>query len=1471
MKKTILLIQFLFIGFLNAGLAQSLFDLPNVDTLLESGNRYQCVTRKGKSSIKIFLPNKQLQVVAEGLIQNNAFAVTTRLMAYYENGRVLGEYLPKQNTLNVYSKNGDLHEKYFFEKGDSTYIQQKFYTKNRIWQETRAYYSDAKMVYLNSSSFRKRVQYKLTLKTLNYEALDVTDFIALFSSAYNGTNITEKEYFPNGQVQTEKDCKKEKLSYYYIPNSIIHYDSTGRRIPENEYVTRSKEKGNTALQYLERKFEYTVAGELRMARFTINNAQLYYTAGFDDNKMTNIAIGSLSPPLVVIDTSSFDTPRGRNSSLYPIISYNFKQKTAKGERDERRESTFFWHKTVDKSGELYSFKLLNTLIWEKTLCPPKPAPKIIATYNERQVLEGDVRIEWTENDSLPYYTAFKARFMNGLPDGLVEYLDRKGGVLMSLVYKEGVFIKDNFSAARERYLLKNKKPLPSINDTIFYKKYDFLSSKPIKTGFSILKPFKIQGNDTLLNEKRYTMQGELALNTYFRLAKKRNPNNLLEGRTFDSTMTAYYPNGRLAERIDTRKNILTTYQNTEQRLLSDSTVLNADFTLQKHWHYYTNGKLHTYEETKYALKAAFFYRIKGDVSENDRIEALQKTLISSENRSGIVAQKEVIYNPQGDEICTEINDISDKKQYILKNAAGQRDTSCSIFTNKYYKEESRYSDKGKLLFYTLQDQAGNYLKMMQYDSDGNLSAKGEKDSIWTFGKTSYSIAKVKKLRNLETGRSNNTISSQTFDNKTKQLLEEKTIEKDTSVYKTFGKNQKLSVLEKEHNTISNRKTWDKNGKPLTVALYYKSSEFSGLNFKIFPILDYSAHDTLEKQGCGYWLNHNKMVQPQHDEFIVLQNYYPSGRLKADWVQIGDEEFIKADFKDANINDNCYTENALPIYKGVFKNGARDGLWEAFTDKGDKIYRLNYANGFLEGEITLYGAQTQVKGQMKHGVPDGVWTTIAAAQPLDTMTTTWSMGEQISSKTIKTDTNEDKITHTAQPYRTLTETVYLPIFSKKTTNLIDKYVENEEFTLVNGKRQHKIYYKNKQLKEQYYTLEKGSADSLYTKWDENGKVIASEYYDDDIKVLLPQKNTAKNLKRTNNIVTIPNTKLNTVFEKEWQTLVQPCKIGAATTKQMEFDTQAINDSIGIYSIFKLKNFVFKDQANQNFVFYNKKPLLLGALSFKTSKTFLDLPQNMASINSFVFNTLSESEPNTGTDDYENGGDESYEPHIGFENLNISEVVKKHYTNAPKPHLMHLKDAYTSINLAQYPLLNYCDIQTKTSVSSAIPSVEVSFSHLFVHNFNEKHTTILETFVGFLNSSPALAVGKNTGIVIVPKSLILISDLNKFKLPFHQIYEIDCRNEYQIKAEDEFLSQRKGTKTVLTSGSFKIENIKKEGVIKYIYLDKTEINGAIIVKNADKTAFINYLQSKNIEVMDEYTLFHKTPSIEDTDVILYFRMK
>jgi hypothetical protein len=55
MKKTILLIQFLFIGFLNVGLAQSLFDLPNVDTLLDSGNRYQCVTRKGKSSIKIFL------------------------------------------------------------------------------------------------------------------------------------------------------------------------------------------------------------------------------------------------------------------------------------------------------------------------------------------------------------------------------------------------------------------------------------------------------------------------------------------------------------------------------------------------------------------------------------------------------------------------------------------------------------------------------------------------------------------------------------------------------------------------------------------------------------------------------------------------------------------------------------------------------------------------------------------------------------------------------------------------------------------------------------------------------------------------------------------------------------------------------------------------------------------------------------------------------------------------------------------------------------------------------------------------------------------------------------------------------------------------------------------------------------------------------------------------------------------------
>jgi hypothetical protein len=168
-------------------------------------------------------------------------------------------------------------------------------------------------------------------------------------------------------------------------------------------------------------------------------------------------------------------------------------------------------------------------------------------------------------------------------------------------------------------------------------------------------------------------------------------------------------------------------------------------------------------------------------------------------------------------------------------------------------------------------------------------------------------------------------------------------------------------------------------------------------------------------------------------------------------------------------------------------------------------------------------------------------------------------------------------------------------------------------------------------------------------------------------------------------------------------------------------------------------------------------------------------------------------------------------------------------------------------------------------------QIKHQNLFVHNFNEKHTTTLETFVGFLNSSPALAVGKNTGIVIVPKSLILLSDLNKLNLPFHQIYEIDCRNEYQIKAEDEFLSQRKGTKTVLISGSFKIESIKKEGIIRYIYLDKTEINGAIIVKNANKTAFINYLQSKNIEVMDEYTLFHKTPATDDADVTLYFRMK
>lgn len=106
-----------------------------------------------------------------------------------------------------------------------------------------------------------------------------------------------------------------------------------------------------------------------------------------------------------------------------------------------------------------------------------------------------------------------------------------------------------------------------------------------------------------------------------------------------------------------------------------------------------------------------------------------------------------------------------------------------------------------------------------------------------------------------------------------------------------------------------------------------------------------------RKYIGTW----KFYQKNSNKLLILENYNKNGEL--------------------NGERNVYYENGKIAEKSNYLNGALDGLYSWFSEKGVKIKELTYVNGELSGPANVFSAEGDliIKGQYKDGQKVGIWT------------------------------------------------------------------------------------------------------------------------------------------------------------------------------------------------------------------------------------------------------------------------------------------------------------------------------------------------------------------------------------------------------------------------------------------------------------------------------------------------------------------
>ena len=82
----------------------------------------------------------------------------------------------------------------------------------------------------------------------------------------------------------------------------------------------------------------------------------------------------------------------------------------------------------------------------------------------------------------------------------------------------------------------------------------------------------------------------------------------------------------------------------------------------------------------------------------------------------------------------------------------------------------------------------------------------------------------------------------------------------------------------------------------------------------------------------------------YGERSYIVDYFPNKKIK-----------FKIEFFNGKRHGNFtfWQDNGLPVLKGRFEHGKRDGTFEAFGKIGELIYEKNYSNDELNGIFKLY--------------------------------------------------------------------------------------------------------------------------------------------------------------------------------------------------------------------------------------------------------------------------------------------------------------------------------------------------------------------------------------------------------------------------------------------------------------------------------------------------------------------------------------
>ena len=86
-------------------------------------------------------------------------------------------------------------------------------------------------------------------------------------------------------------------------------------------------------------------------------------------------------------------------------------------------------------------------------------------------------------------------------------------------------------------------------------------------------------------------------------------------------------------------------------------------------------------------------------------------------------------------------------------------------------------------------------------------------------------------------------------------------------------------------------------------------------------------------------------------------------------------FYESKDKKQLTKQTVYYKNGHKKMEGNFKNGKRDGLWQAWFADGKLWSETNYTEGIENGQKTVYyeNGQKYFSGEMKNGKRRGKWT------------------------------------------------------------------------------------------------------------------------------------------------------------------------------------------------------------------------------------------------------------------------------------------------------------------------------------------------------------------------------------------------------------------------------------------------------------------------------------------------------------------